>query len=125
MKVLRSTKWKQTLFGGHAQVKGYMVQLRGGKKVAYYCRVYDRKARAASGSKGEFAWYTYIGNAYVPVKNGFAPTMNEAKMKAVEAARRDAARKEIKPPTGRRLYITKDEGWFGRILPRRGPASRS
>lgn len=118
MKVLRSTKWKGTLFGGHAQVKGYFVRLKTGQKVTYYLRVYDRRARKASGNVG-FAWYAYIGNAYVPVTNGYSPTLSAAKMKAVDAARRDAARKEIRLPKGR-LYMTKPEGWFGRILPRRG-----
>ena len=120
MKVLRSTKWKHGLFGSHMQVKGYQVQLRTGKKVAYFCRVYDRRAHVASGSKGQFAWFVYIGGAYVPVKNGYSPTLNGAKMEAVDAARRDAARKEIRPSTGKRLYLLKSEGYFGRIVPRRG-----
>lgn len=123
MRVLRSTKWKQTLFGEHSQVKGYQVRLKTGQKVAYYLRVYDRRARKASGNQG-YAWYVYIGGAFVPVTNGYSPTMSGAKMKAVDAARRDAARKEIRPSTGQRLYITKPEGWFGYIVPRRGPTAR-
>ncbi len=123
MRILKSTPWKRGLLGSHMHFKGYHVKLKNGRQVRYYLRAYDRPAHAAmrreTGHEG-FAWYVYIQGAFVPLKNGWAPTFVEAKMRATEAARRDAARREL-PKSQGRLYLTKpDDRRFGFIVPRRG-----
>lgn len=113
MRVIRVAEWRHGLFGSHMRLKGYQVQLRTGHRISYFLRAYDRKDKQGRG----YAWFVYIGNAFVPLTNGFAPTLGEAKRKATEAARRDAARKEA-AEARRRRPPTKG-GYFGLIAPRR------